>query len=72
MRYESESGIGIGAEQSGVVRLSRPVEVIVRTKAQCRADPDLEAFSVHDGPAAGECQDIIGRLCSGEAVDPLV
>ena len=58
--------------QSSPIQLSRPVEVVVRTKAQCEDDADIEGFSVHDGPAAAECQSIIGNLCDGKAVEQTV
>jgi hypothetical protein len=54
------------------IHLIGPVEVVVRTKAQCRDDPDLRAFSVHDGPAAAEVQGIVSNLVSGEAVPQTV
>jgi len=46
--------------------------VVVRTKAQCRDDPDLEAFLVEDGPAAEQCESIRANLCSGEAKEQTV
>jgi hypothetical protein len=57
---------------SSTIRLTRPVEVIVRTKEECVGDPQLERFSVTDGPAAAECQGIITNLISGKAVPQTV
>jgi hypothetical protein len=53
-------------------RLERPVVVVVKTKAQCVEDPDLEAFAVEDGPAAEECESIRRNLLSGDAVEQTV
>jgi hypothetical protein len=60
------------ATASTPVQFDGPLEVVVRTKAQCRDDPDLRAFSVHDGPAAVEVQSIVSNLVSGEAVPQTV
>jgi hypothetical protein len=53
-------------------RLSRPVVVSVKTSAECRADPDLAAFRVADGPSAPECEAIQRRLLLGEAHEQTV
>jgi hypothetical protein len=51
----------------GVTQLSRPVEIILMTGAQCLSDPEIERLSVTVGPAAWECRHIIGNLIDGEA-----
>jgi hypothetical protein len=58
---------------SSTIRLSRPVEVVVRTKEACIGNSELEGFSVRDSTAAaGECRNIIGNLYDGKAVEQTV
>jgi hypothetical protein len=58
---------------SSTIRLSRPVEVVVRTKEECIGNSELEGFRVRDStPAAGECRSIIGNLYDGKAVEQTV
>jgi hypothetical protein len=51
--------------------LTRPVEVVLRTNAECRENPDLESFRVPAGPSAEECRIIISNLLE-EAASPQI
>jgi len=52
--------------------LRRCVEVVVRTKIQCRDDPELRDMSITDGPAAEEVEGIKQNLVLGCAIPQTV
>ena len=60
------------SSSAGPTWLSRPVEVVFRTEAECRDDPDLEGFVVPKSPGADECESIIANLLDGKAVPQIV
>ena len=62
----------VDAPQSKPRVLASPVAVVLRSKAECVGDRQLEEFQAGEGPAAGEVAIILENLLSGEALPQTV